>query len=82
MILTLVTVPLVVLVQDLWLLELIEAVIDTHFFFLVFLVLVIRINNWSFSLNAGEVSLELLLKVSLPDEVEDQIALASFVSVE
>lgn len=52
MILALVAVPLVVLVQDLWLLELVEAVIDTHIFFLVFLVLIIGVNNWGFSLNA------------------------------
>jgi hypothetical protein len=49
--LALVAVPLVVLVQDLWLFELIEAVIDAHIFFLVLLVLVISINNWGFSLN-------------------------------
>jgi hypothetical protein len=50
--LALVAVPLVVLVQDFWLFELVEAVIDTHIFFLVLFALVIGVNNWGFSLNA------------------------------
>jgi len=52
MCLTLVAVPLVVLIENFWLLELIEAVINRHVLLLVILVHIESFDCWSLSLDA------------------------------
>lgn len=84
MLLTLAAIPLVVLVKNFSLLELVEAVVNGQFVLRlvpILHILIIQVNPLAVHL-PRKVSLELLFEVSLPDQIQDEVLLTSFGVIE
>ena len=75
-------IPLVVFIKKFWLLEFLKAVVDCDLFFILFFhVLVPRINSDAF-INTTKMSLHILSKISMPNNIQDDVISSTVVIIE